>query len=161
MGYSSRSMEKPPLMKSRGSLSMADEGKDGFESREIKYHGKSPDKLLDELKKKNQDRHSQYNRKRRTALILIALSGLVVAGLALISVIYRGQSSETPDYIQTINPFVFKIVSESEYEYGHENNIKVRVSNIERREAGFTFKDFTFSITSERGERVFTFNYPV
>src|SRR6056297_3371271 len=148
-------------MKLKGLLSMAEDEKDGFESREIKYHSKSPDKLLEELKRKNQDRHSKYNKNRRIALILIAVSGILIAGVALIFVIYRNQTVEEPDYIRKINPFVFKIVAETEYEYGHENEIKVRVSNIDNQESSFTFKDFSFSILSESGERIFGFNYPI
>lgn len=140
---------------------MANEENEKIESKEIRYHSKSPDKLLEELKKKNKDRNSDYNRKRRTALILIAVSGLIIAGLALIFVIYQKQSVDEPDYIRNMNPLVFKIVSESEYEYGHENETKIRVSNIENKEVTFTFEDFSFSITSESGERVFAFNYPI
>lgn len=140
---------------------MSNNEKEGFESKEIKYHSKSPDKLLEELKRKNKDRNSDYNRKRRTALILIAISGLIVAGSALIFVIYQKQSVIEPDYIRNMRPLVFKIVSESEYEYGHENEIKVKVSNIENKEVAFTFEDFSFFITSESGERIFTFNYPI
>lgn len=140
---------------------MADEEKEGFESREIKYHSKSPDKLLEELKRKNQNRNSDYNKKRKTAFILIAVSGLLIAGAAFIFVIYQNQSVVEPDYIRNLNPFVFKIVSASEYEYGHENEMKIRVSNIENREASFSFEDFRFSIASETGERIFTFNFPI
>jgi len=140
---------------------MADEEKEGFESREIKYHSKSPDKLLEELKRKNQNRNSDYNKKRKTAFILIAVSGLLIAGAAFIFVIYQNQSVVEPDYIRNLNPFVFKIVSASEYEYGHENEMKIRVSNIENREASFSFEDFRFSIASETGERIFTFNFAI
>ena len=145
----------------KGLLSMADEEKDGFESREIKYHSKSPDKLLEELKRKNQNRNSDYNKKRRTAFILIAVSGLLIAGAAFIFVIYQNQSIVEPDYIRNLNPFVFKIVAASEYEYGHENDLKVRVSNIENKETSFSFEDFSFLISSETGERIFTFNFPI
>ncbi|MFP4462005.1 MAG: hypothetical protein ACLFQE_07385 [Thermotogota bacterium] len=140
---------------------MPDEKKDGFESREIKYHSKSPEKLLEELKRKNEDRHSIYNKKRRIAFILIAISGLLIAGIALIFVVYRNQSVVEPAYIRNMNPLVFKIICESEYEYGHENEIKVRVSNIDNKEASFSFQDFSFSISSETEERIFGFNYPI
>ena len=141
---------------------MPDEEKnDEFKSREIKYHSKSPEKLLEELKKKNQDKNSRYYKKRRTALILIAVSGMLIAGVALFFVIYNNQSINQPDYIRTVNPFVLKIVAESEHEYGHENDIKVRVSNIENRKDSFSFRDFRFYIQSETGEKIFSFNFPV
>src|SRR6056297_685329 len=140
---------------------MPDEGNDGFESKEIKYHSKSPEKLLEELKRKNQDSNSKFNRNKRTALILIAVSGLIMAGVALFFVIYNSRSGSEPDYLTNIHSFVFKIVSETEYEYGHENEIKVRVSNIDNKEASFSFSDFKFTIASESGERVFAFSFPI
>jgi len=136
-------------------------GKDGFESREIKYHSKSPEKLLEELKQKNQDRSSKYNKNRRTAFVLIAISGLIIAGVALFFVIYNNQPANLPDYIKMFILFVFKIVAASDFEYGSESEIKIRVSNIENTQKSFSFKDFRFYISSENSDRFFNFTFPI
>lgn len=130
-------------------------------SKEIKYHSKSPEKLLEELKKKNQNKNSKHNKSRRTALIIIAISGLIVAGLALFLIIYKSSSSNTPDYIQNTSQFVFKILAQNEYEFGTQSEMKIRVSNIENKQRTFTFKNFKFFIENTAGERIFSFTYPV
>jgi len=136
-------------------------GKVDFESKEIQYHSKSPEKLLEELKEKNRDRTSKYNKNRRTAFVLIAISGLLIAGVALFFVIYNNRSEYLPDYIKTVHPFVFKIVAASDNEYGSESEIKIRVSNIEKNQKSFSFKDFRFYISSENADRIFNFTFPI
>ncbi len=140
---------------------MAGDEKEKLSSKDINYHSKSPEKLLEELKKKNHDKNSKYNKNRRTALIIVAISGMIVVGLAFFVLIYKNSSFNTPDYIRNTSQFVFKIIAENEYEYGTQTEIKVRVSNIENKTRSFTFKDFKFFIESVDGEKIFSFSYPV
>jgi hypothetical protein len=131
-------------------------------SRTVNYHSKSPNKLLEELQDKNRRSNYRYNKNKKRAFIFSALGGIFVALVAIIWIVFGGGGTDviSSDYIKKIDPFVFKIIAVDEIEYGDENIIKVKVSNITSRESEFLFKNFRFSIISDNGQEVFAFSYP-
>jgi len=128
------------------------------ESREIKYHTKSPEKVIEELKRKS-EQNSRMKKNKKRAVLFLSISILVVSGIALFYFLYE-RNSQTVSYIQKIHPLVFRIVAEKEYEFGNETDLKIKVSNIAQRPAEFELKDFQFLIRDSSGQSVYSFRYP-
>jgi len=128
------------------------------ESREIKYHTKSPEKVIEELKRKS-EQNSKMKKNKKRAVIFLSISILIVSGIALFYFLYE-RNSRTVSYIRKIHPLVFRVVAEKTYEFGKDTDIKVKVSNIAQRPAGFELKDFQFQIRDTAGQSVYSFRYP-
>ncbi|HOO33187.1 MAG TPA: hypothetical protein PK466_08920 [Thermotogota bacterium] len=130
-------------------------------SRNINYRSRSPEKLLDELKEKNKRLGYTKNRDRKRGFLFTAFGAIFIALFALVWLIFGGGNDViSSTYIKRLDPFVFKILSADETEYGDENIIKVKVSNITGSVSAFQFKDFRFSIVSDKGQEVYAFSYP-
>ena len=130
-------------------------------SKNINYHSRSPEKMLEELKEKNKKLNYTKSRERKRGLIFTGFGAIFIALFALIWLLFGNRTDViSSDYISRLDPLVFKILAADELDYGEENIIKIKVSNITASVHDFVFKDFRFSIVSEKGEQVYAFSYP-
>lgn len=130
-------------------------------SKNINYHSRSPEKMLEELKEKNKKLNYTKSRERKRGLIFTGFGAIFIALFALIWLLFGNRTDViSSDYISRLDPFVFKILAADELDYGEQNIIKVKVSNITGKEAAFVFKDFRFSIVSDKGQQEYAFSYP-
>jgi hypothetical protein len=117
--------------------------------------------MLEELKEKNKKLNYTKSRERKRGLIFTGFGAIFIALFALIWLLFGNRTDViSSDYISRMDPLVFKILAADELDYGEENIIKIKVSNITASVHDFVFKDFRFSIVSEKGEQVYAFSYP-